>query len=296
MWQQIIHPRQLCWVCWIFLANHHHQEIGCYAGVVGFFTVLFPLFVGIVAGLLGAMLGLGGGVVVVPSLELLAPLLIGQQWPLQTIIAASQLGVLAVAVASSASYLGRKQSDGDTQQDLVRIQLAFSLSPYTVWGGIIGAVLGLVLPVKVIALVFAALLVYTGIELLRSLQRQEREQARPSGWMRPAVFFGGVMSGLLGIGGGTVQVPVLNLLAGLPFRTAVATSTFMMGLTALTNVIVYSASGRFEVTLAAAVALGILIGARLGASLANRVPVKVLRALFALLVFYSAFNLVAKYV
>jgi uncharacterized protein len=263
---------------------------------VGLFSVLFPLLVGVVAGLLGAMLGLGGGVVVVPSLELLAPLLIDQQWPLPTIIAASQLGVLAVAVASSASYLGRKQTDGDVEQPLVRMGLAFSLAPFTVWGGIIGALLGLVLPVRVIALVFAALLVYTGIELVRGMQKPETERATPSVWARPAVFFGGVMSGLLGIGGGTVQVPVLNILSGLPFRTAVATSTFMMGLTALTNVIIYTASGRFEVTLAAAVALGILIGARLGASLANRVPVRILRGLFAILVFYSAFNLVTKYV
>jgi uncharacterized protein len=280
-------------------SNCKYRQFACYHGAVGIFTVLFialfPLLVGVVAGVLGAMLGLGGGVVVVPSLELLGPLLIGSDWPLATIIGASQLGVLAVSVASSASYLGRSSGSPDPQP-LVRTRLAFLLAPYTVWGGILGAVLGLVLPTKAIALVFVALLVYTGIELLRGMQKPELERTTPSIWARPAVFFGGIMSGLLGIGGGTVQVPVLNFLAGLPFRSAVATSTFMMGLTGLANVLIYSASGRFDLELAGAVALGILIGARLGANLASRVPVKVLRGLFALLVFYSAFNLVIKYV
>lgn len=245
-------------------------------------AVLFPLAVGLVAGVLGALLGLGGGVVVVPALELLGPRVFGRELPIQEAVAASQVGVLSVAVASSASYLGR---------GLVRVRTAYLLSPYTVFGGIAGSVLGLLLPQRVVALVFALLLAYTGVELLRGLSRAEPEAVEPSRWALPGAGFAGVMSGLLGIGGGTVQVPVLNLLAGLPFRAAIATSTFMMGLTAIGTTLIYGASGRLDLGLAAPVALGILVGARAGATFSARVSAPVLRVMFAALVFYTAANM-----
>lgn len=245
-------------------------------------AVLFPLAVGLIAGVLGALLGLGGGVVVVPALELLGPRFLGRELPIQEAVAASQVGVLSVAVASSAGYLGR---------GLVRVRTAYLLSPFTVFGGIVGSVLGLLLDPQVVALVFAALLAYTGVELLRGLNKFEVERTEFSPWARPGAGFAGIMSGLLGIGGGTVQVPVLNLLAGLPFRAAIATSTFMMGLTAIGTTLIYGASGRLDLGLAAPVALGILVGARAGTLFAARVPASALRLLFAALVFYTAVNM-----
>ena len=249
--------------------------------------IVFPLLTGLIAGGLGALLGLGGGVVVVPTLEILGPKFMSHCVPLQNIIAASQIGVLSVAVASSAGYL--------RQGGLVRIKTAYSLSPFTVLGGVVGSLLLIVLAPKIVASVFVVLLVYTGFEMLRGMNRLESERGTPSIWARPAVAFGGIMSGLLGVGGGTVQVPVLNLLVGLPFRTAIATSTFMMGLTAIANALVQGASGKLEPTLAGPIALGILIGARVMSHYAKRVPVKTLKSLFALLVFYSAFDLLNKY-
>lgn len=249
-------------------------------------AVLFPLVVGLIAGVLGSMLGLGGGTVVVPMLETLSKTFLGRELVIQEAVAASHIGVLAVAVASSATYLSGQ---------LVRVRLAYSLSPYTVAGGLFGSVLGLVLPAKGVGTVFAVFLVYTAVEMLRGVNRAETERPEPSPWVRPAVGAGGVMSGLLGIGGGTVQVPVLNMLAGLPFRAAVATSTFMMGLTAITNAVIYGASGRLDVAIAGPVALGILLGARVGSLFAKRVPVRALKILFAVLLLYSAFTLVRKY-
>ena len=250
-------------------------------------AILFPLFTGLIAGVLGAMLGLGGGVVVVPTLEILGPRFMGLDVPIQNIIAASQVGVLSVAVASSAGYL--------RQGGLVRFRTAYLFAPWTVLGGLVGSLLGLVLPPRYVALVFSALLVYTGVEMIRGLNRIEVERAEPSRLATPAMGFAGVMSGLLGIGGGTVQVPVLNLLVGLPFRTAIATSTFMMGLTAIGNTLIYASSGRLDPVLAGSVACGILIGARVASGLASRVPVRALKLLFAVLVLYSAFDLVRKY-
>jgi uncharacterized protein len=249
--------------------------------------LVFPLLTGLAAGGLGAMLGLGGGVVVVPTMELLGNRLMSEPHTLQQIIAASQLGVLSVAVASSAGYLAKG--------GFVRFQTAYALAPLTVFGGIVGSLLLLVLEPKLIATVFVVLLCYTAFELIRGLNKADIERSQVSKLAKPALVFGGVMSGLLGIGGGTIQVPVLNLLFGLPFRVAVATSTFMMGFTAIGNASIQIVAGKLEPSLAGAIALGILLGARLGSQLATRVPVRTLKLMFSALVLYSAFDLLRKY-
>jgi uncharacterized protein len=254
---------------------------------VNWLDVLFPIVTGLAAGGLGAMLGLGGGVVVVPTMELLGSRLLSEPHTLQQIIAASQLGVLSVAVASSAGYLAKG--------GFVRFQTAYALAPLTVFGGIVGSLLLLVLEPKLIATVFALLLCYTAYELIRGLNKADTERPETSSLAKPALVFGGVMSGLLGIGGGTIQVPVLNLLFGLPFRVAVATSTFMMGFTAIANASIQIVSGRLEPSLAGAIALGILVGARIGSQWATRVPVRTLKLMFSALVLYSAFDLFRKY-
>ncbi|HWG85884.1 MAG TPA: sulfite exporter TauE/SafE family protein [Deinococcales bacterium] len=248
--------------------------------------LLFPGATGLFAGVLGAMLGLGGGIVVVPVFALFSGRFLGADMPIQEAVAASQIGVLSVAVASSATYLGR---------NLVRVRTAYLLSPYTVFGGIAGSFLGLVLDERVVAFIFAALMIYTGVEMLRGARRPETTRSEPSRWSRPAVSAAGLMSGLLGVGGGTVQVPVLNVLVGIPFREAIATSTFMMGLTALANALIYFANGSLVVTLAAPLAVGILLGARVGALVSKWVPVSALRVLFAGLVFYTAYDLVVSH-
>ena len=240
--------------------------------------------VGLLAGVLGAILGLGGGVVVVPALEWVAPLF-GKALSIQQAVAVSQVGVLAVGLSGAASYL---------RLGLVRARTGYLLSPYTIVGGALGSYLGLVLPGKAVATVFALLLLYSAFSLLRGLRREE--QARePSPLVPPAMTFAGVMSGLLGIGGGTVQVPVLNLLGGVPIRQAIATSTFIMGLTAVANALVYQAGGLLDFRLAAAVALGVLVGARAGASLQSRIPAHGLKIFFSTLLVFTALQLLYKY-
>ncbi len=240
--------------------------------------------VGLLAGVLGAILGLGGGVIVVPALAFVLPLF-GREITIQQAVAVSQIGVLAVGLSGVASYL---------QQGLVRARTGYLLSPYTIFGGVIGSLLGLVLPAKAVATVFAVLLLYSAYNLLKGLKRVEVER-EPSKLLPPAMTFAGVMSGLLGIGGGTIQVPVLNLMAGVPIRQAIATSTFIMGLTAVGNALVYQAGGLLDVKLAAGIALGVLIGARAGASLQSKIPASQLKLFFSLLLIFTALQLLWKY-
>ncbi|AWN24246.1 sulfite exporter TauE/SafE family protein [Deinococcus irradiatisoli] len=245
---------------------------------------LATLAIGLLAGVLGAILGLGGGVVVVPALEFALPHL-GRSITIQQAVAISQFSVLAVGLSGAAAYL---------QQGLVRARTGYLFSPYTIVGGTIGSVLGLILPGKVVATVFAILLLYSSYNLLRGLKRIEVERSQ-SPLMTPAMTFAGVMSGLLGIGGGTVQVPVMNLLGGIPIRQAIATSTFIMGLTAVANALIYQAGGVLDARLACAIALGVLIGARAGAGLQKRIPDRELKVFFSVLLIFTALQLLYKY-
>ena len=246
--------------------------------------MLAVIGVGLLAGVLGAILGLGGGVVVVPALEFVLPRF-GQEISISQAIAASQVGVLAVGLSGAAAYL---------QQGLVRARTGYLLSPYTIVGGALGSFLGLVLPARAVATVFSLLLLYSAYNLLRGLRRIEVAR-EPSPLVPPAMTFAGVMSGLLGIGGGTVQVPVLNLMQGMPIRQAIATSTFIMGLTAVGNALVYQAGGLLDFRIAAGVAFGVLIGAKLGAGLQSRIPAARLKLFFSLLLIYTALSLLWKY-
>lgn len=242
------------------------------------------LLIGLLAGMLGAILGLGGGVVVVPALTLAAETL-GQPLPLAAAVAVSQVGVLAVGVSAAGGYLER---------GLVQVRQAYLFAPLTISGGVIGSLLGLVLPAQAVATMFAALLLYSAYKLLRG-GRGVEEGGQASRWTAPGMGFAGIMSGLLGVGGGTVQVPVMNLLGGLPLREAIATSTFIMGLTAVGNTLIYGAGGLLDPALACAVALGVLVGARIGAGLQERIPAAQLKSFFAGLLLLTAGQLLWKY-
>jgi uncharacterized membrane protein YfcA len=109
-------------------------------------------------------------------------------------------------------------------------------------------------------------------------------------------FIAGNISGLLGIGGGIVKTPVMNLVMGVPLRAAIATSNFMIGITAATSALIYFAHGHIDIKLAAPAALGVLAGARIGVQISSRMKGKrlgqvfqVILLIFAAQMFYQAF-------
>jgi hypothetical protein len=101
-------------------------------------------------------------------------------------------------------------------------------------------------------------------------------------------ILGGFVSSLLGVGGGVFFVPILALLIGLPQRTAAATSTFLIGLTAATSAIIYFRQGQMDLDVSIPAALGILIGAQLGARISGNVSDLFLRRMFAVVKFVTA--------
>ncbi len=265
-------------------------------------TLLEVGVVSVAAGLVGALLGLGGGIILVPSLVLLLGV------PEKTAVATSLLGVIATSVTASTSHLRHRYTN---------IPLAIWLESATVVGALIGSMVFRVLSPRWIALLFALLQGYVAWSLSR--RRAEAGHDEPAVVdangasacyvdhatgqrvcytpRRMAVGLGaslmaGVISALLGVGGGLIKVPVMNLLMGVPLKAAAATSSFMIGITGSVSAAIYLLHGYANPMLAAPSVLGVMAGAHLGAGLSRRLRSRVLRNVLIALLVVSAVRMV----
>jgi uncharacterized membrane protein YfcA len=244
---------------------------------------------GAATGLLGAVLGLGGGVFLVPLLTLVFGL------PIRAVIAASLFSVIATASASATISLKR---------GLVNVRLGMLLEVATSIGGLTGSVVASRLTHRQLFLTFAVTLMGMGVLAgLRSARRnviadlsvdpgrlggrlvegatEYVYQVRRLGLAGAASLVAGAIAGLLGLGGGIVKVPVLTTFCGVPIRVAAATSTFVIGVTAAAAAIPYLARGDVSLPLSAAVALGALPGSLAGAWISESVQARSLKLLLA---------------
>jgi len=243
---------------------------------LGLSALLYTL-TGICAGLLGAVLGLGGGVLTVPVLTLLLGV------PPHMAVAASLVGVVATSVSSSAGYLHR---------DLPLVRTGLILVMMTVVGAIIGSLVAGYLSGEAIFVLFSVLLLYTAVNMWRGRRVREIEGDPDAYAVTPLALAGagaaGCISGSLGVGGGVLNVPVLNILLGAPIHRSTSTSTFMMGLTAAAGCVAYFMRGELLISLAAPLVAGVLIGARLGPRVAVAIePTGIRRAFVFVLIFVA---------
>jgi uncharacterized protein len=249
------------------------------------------ILTGACTGLVGALLGLGGGVFLVPILTLVLGV------PIRAAIAASLISVIATASASATVNLNR---------GLVNMRLGLVLEIATSVGGLAGGITAAHLTQRQLFVTFAATLAVMGVLMAaRSGRRNvipDSADAGPDllgGRLREgtttyryrmkrlpvglaASLVAGAISGLLGLGGGIIKVPVLNTFCGIPIRVAAATSTFMIGVTAAAAAIPYLARGDVALPVAAAVALGALPGGLVGARLSVGVRARSLKVLMAI--------------
>jgi uncharacterized protein len=240
-------------------------------------------------GLVGAMLGLGGGVFLVPMLTLLFDV------PFRTAVAASLISVIATASVTSTVNLSR---------GLVNFRLGMTLEIATTIGGLTGGVLAALLAPKHLFSIFGLTLAAMGLIMAsRSGQRNiiadlDVDPGLLGGRLVEggrtylyrlrrvplavgASLLAGSISGLLGLGGGIIKVPILNAFCGIPIKVATATSAFMIGVTAAASAFVYYGRGDVDLPLAAAIALGALPGSLAGARLAHAVEAKSLKVFMA---------------
>ncbi|MCX6359389.1 MAG: sulfite exporter TauE/SafE family protein [Armatimonadetes bacterium] len=272
--------------------------------------------VALFAGAFGAMMGVGGGVILVPGLIALLGL-----EPRQA-VACSVISVVATSSSGAIRFL---------RQRLVDVPLALQLEGSTVLGSIVGAYVAYRVSGEAVAGLFALFLLYAAFSVALG-GRHERAsgdsgtEARATGtatatngaaatngdaairrsYIDPAtggeVFYrvrnlnlgrlaglaAGVISALLGVGGGIVMVPAMAGRMELPIRVATATSTFMIGITAAATAVPYLAHGEVNPRIAAICTLGVMAGARLGSLAAGKIDAKRLRWLFGLVLLYTA--------
>ena len=247
---------------------------------------------GTAAGVFGSLLGIGGGVLIVPLLTL------GFGLPFREAVGASLVCVIMTSSAAAGVYLERHVAD---------LRLGMTLELFTAIGALIGGSVAFLLDERWLALLFAALLGYVAIAMARS--RASVEEASPDALAdageRPATIhnlpFGvagslvaGIVSALLGIGGGTIKVPLMHLAMGVPLRVAAATSNLMIGITAAASGVIYAFHGGIDPYVAGPTAIGVFTGATIGSRLAHRVELRYLRLLFVVVVLYTAIQMLLR--
>ncbi|HXG26264.1 MAG TPA: sulfite exporter TauE/SafE family protein [Candidatus Binatia bacterium] len=292
---------------------------------------LLLLLGGVAAGLFGSLLGLGGGLLIVPLLTL------GFGLPLREAVGVSLVCVIVTSSASAGVYLQRRQAN---------LRLGMVLELFTGLGAVIGGAIAFLVEERLLAGLFAVILGYVAVSMIRAAGARRAAApatgARTTGAQAPAEvppevdlarasddellhpepdddartvdsdaatlglaparvrrmpvaavasIGAGVASALLGIGGGLVKVPLMHLGLGVPLRIATATSNLMVGITASTSAIVYLLRGGIDAYAAGPTAVGVFIGASLGSRLGHRVQLSYLRLIFVAVLLYTAFEM-----
>jgi uncharacterized membrane protein YfcA len=241
--------------------------------------IVEAIIAGFVAGLFGAIVGLGGGVVLVPMLTLIFDV------PMSQAVPASLVGVVATAMGGTTKFL----FDGHTDVDL-----AVKAGCVTALGAMIGARIGGYLPDRALETGFALLLFLILWRLSAQRKADPKNASAPSQALAISMFSGsGLLSGLLGVGGGVLNVPALRLVLKKDMLTAVATSTMIISFTASAGAAVYASAGIMNWSLATGCATGAFAGGRLGALLAPRVSGQTLQRIFLIVIFYVAIEMLA---
>jgi len=254
---------------------------------------------GAVSGGLGALLGIGGGIFLVPFLNLVLNL---------PFTAAAAISLTTVIATSSAVSAGR------TGKQLINLLLAMLLEVATVAGSLLGGVTAQFLAQSTLQKLFGVVAAVVAIVMVSRIGRRNvildpsanpgvlggrffdeesggvviyRVKRLPVALF--ASFLAGDVSSLLGIGGGVIKVPALNAWCGVPLRAAAATSAFMIGVTATGGAVIYYGRGQLMPSLAAAAVLGVQVGSWSGLRIGDKASVNWLKLLMAaVLVFMSA--------
>jgi uncharacterized protein len=242
-------------------------------------TVFLLMAAGVLAGGLGALLGIGGGIVLVPVLVL------GFGIPLEQAVPASLMCVVANSCAAAASYVENKLSD---------LRLGLTLELATVMGAIVGGLVAAFVAEAMVAVVFGLFALFVALQMLL-MRKPTQEPATAADYVPThypvgisGSFVAGGLSALLGVGGGPLKVPLMTYGMRVPFKVASATSNLMVGVTGAASVAAYAWRGQLNLGLVAPLVVGVLAGASVGSRLMLRTPTAVLKKLFALVLLVVA--------
>ena len=270
------------------------------------FTLL-TFAISIIAGVLGSLLGLGGGIIVVPVLTLFFHI------DIRYAIGASIVSVIASSSGAAAAYV---------RERMTNLRVAMLLEIATTTGALSGAFLAGVLAGRWLYVIFGVMMGYSALAMFRKRHDTPGAEAPPDrladrlqlhgSYFDEAdgkqiayrvthtplgfvlMYVAGVVSGLLGIGSGALKVPAMDLAMRLPIKVSTATSNFMIGVTAAASAGVYFSRGDIDPFVAAPVAAGVLVGATGGSHLLRKAQGSRIRIAFVIVLLWVSLQMLWK--
>lgn len=263
--------------------------------------------ISIIAGVLGSILGLGGGIIITPVLTLFFGI------DIKYAIGASIVSVIATSSGAAVAYIKDK---------ITNIRIGMFLEIATTTGAITGAFLSGIISTKYLYFIFGILLLYSAIAMLKKSKDELPKDVKlhpiakklklNSEYYDKALgkhiqynvdgiyggfgmmYVAGVISGLLGIGSGIFKVMAMDLFMKIPLKVSSATSNFMIGVTAAASAGVYLLRGDIDPKISAPVALGVLLGATAGTRIMQNLKSKTIRAVFIPVLVYVSIEMIVK--
>jgi uncharacterized protein len=261
--------------------------------------------IGIGAGIVGAILGLGGGIIIVPALTL------GFGMSIRTAVAASTVSIIATSTGAAVAYL---------RDRLTNTRVAIWLEMGTATGALSGALIAGFINQRLLFVMFGLLLSYSAYNMFRTRKSEFHTGVEPDRLSKKLqltgsyydkalgqrvdyqvtrtlhgliiMYFSGAAAGLLGIGAGIFKVPAMDQVMRMPFKASTATSNFMIGVTAASGAVVYFARGDVKPLVAGPVVLGVLLGAIMGARLMVKMKANRIRLCFIPVIAYTALEMI----
>ena len=260
------------------------------------------MLIAIGAGIVGALFGLGGGIIFIPVLTILFGLGATEA------VAASLVGIVATSTGSATGFV---------KKGLSNIRLGMLLEITTTIGAIVGAIIATYLENWILLILFTMVMLYSGFKMAVSPERTDigecRENELTFEYSDPAsgvenrkyevknvgsgmalCTIAGAVSSMTGVGGGSIKVPLMNIYMHVPIKVASATSSYMIGITAFSGAIIYLIMGAIPLQVAATVAIGAYFGAVIGTRIAGRTNASALKRYMSVVFFIIAFIMVLK--
>ena len=270
------------------------------------------MIIAVLAGFLGSLVGLGGGIIITPALTILFGI------DIKYAIGASIVAVIATSSGSAIAFV---------KDHVSNMRVGMLLEIFTTAGGVVGALMAGIFSSKLLYIFFSLILLNSFYGMLKKtglINKGKREEDKvendkyadkyklnstyydkatgetvkynvtnvPQGSL--VMFGAGFASGLLGIGSGAFKVVALDTYMKLPIKVSTATSNFMMGVTATASALIYFFNGTINPVVAAPIAIGTLIGSRTGAKVMQRLDAKYIRYIFLPILLFTIINMFLK--
>ena len=260
--------------------------------------ILLP-FLGFLIGIVASMVGVGGGVFIVPLLTL------AYGFSPSEAVGTSLATIIFTSLASTANY---------SRQKRIYYKTGLILALTTVPGAFLGAYLTSIIEERLLGLIFGIFLFFVALRMILRLNfsRSEKEKSADHALVRSEgllfksranflsgvmlSFFGGLSSGLLGIGGGSLLVPIMVMVMNMPMHITVATSMFTMIFTSTSGVVQHFSLGNIQFEHMLLLVLGTIFGAQLGAYTSKRISASNLRRIFGAVLVIVSIRMILKYV